>query len=315
MWIVWLAAAIALWSVTNIFYKKGAVEDDPYVSFRFSIITGIIFALIAAVYLVTREEDFTIWESMLRFWPVTLFSIVYPIINTITYQGFLYTESSIYSAVGNTANGTYVVILVIVYMIIGKIDSIWDVLNVYKVIGICAIFVGLVLLAVVQQRIANKERADKDKFKFGVGSLIFPLVFSVMDGLETVVSGVCLDKNYGYAMPEGDAVIIVALVYAIFAFGFWVYVSVRKKQVYNPFQKENASFFEGALCDNFGIVCYSYAMALDSVSTDPILAIYPMLTMFFAKIILKEKLSFAQYFCMILMVFGSVMMVVGHAAS
>ena len=49
-------------------------------------------------------------------------------------------------------------------------------------------------------------------------------VFAVIDGLETIVTGICLDTTYGYAMPEGDGIIIVGMEYAIFALGCWIYL-------------------------------------------------------------------------------------------
>lgn len=313
MWALTLIISIVLWSFTSIFYKKGADKNDPYVRFRFSIVTGIIFFVIAVVYLIIREESFSIWESMIRFWPITLFSLLYPIINTITYRGFLYNETAVNATVENTANGSYVIILVIVYLLLGRVNSIWEVLNIYKLIGIACIFIGLLLLGIVQNKIAKDE--NRETFKSGASALIFPLLFSLTDGLETIVTGVCLDKNFGYAMPEGDAVIIVSLIYAIYAFGFWIYLSVCKHELYNPFTKENKNFYIGALCDNVAIVFYAYAMSLDSVSTDPILAIYPVLTVLLAKVILKEELKKSQLFCILLMITGSILMVVGHAAS
>ena len=56
----------------------------------------------------------------------------------------------------------------------------------------------------------------------GLGTLIFPVIFAVIDGLETVVTGVCLDTTFGFAMPEGDSIIIVGMEYAAFALGFWI---------------------------------------------------------------------------------------------
>lgn len=50
-----------------------------------------------------RKEPFSIWESALRFWPVTLFGIIYAIVNTISYQGYVYNEVSVESPVEGLA--------------------------------------------------------------------------------------------------------------------------------------------------------------------------------------------------------------------
>ncbi|MGN0173945.1 MAG: EamA family transporter [Acutalibacteraceae bacterium] len=311
MWTVYVLASILLWGVTSIFYKKGANKDDKYIHFKFSIITGLIFLIIALFYIIVRDEPFTIWESAIRFWPVTIFGIIYAIGNTFTYKGFLYNDVSIVAPIENTANGSYVMILIVMYALLGRVDSIWEILTVYKIIGIICIFFGLFFLGIVQHNEA-KTLGKKEKFKGGATALIFPLIFSLMDGLETVVTGVCLDKSFGYAMPEGDSVIIVGMEYAVFAIAFWIYVSKKEKRIFNPVSKPNLPFIGGALCDNIAIVTYAYAMAIDSVATDPILAVYPVITVLLSRIILKEKLSIKQYLCLALLLIGSIVIVIGQ---
>ena len=132
MWIVYVIICIALWGITDVLYKKGVRKEEKYIPLKFSIVIGLICFLIALVYLITRDEPFTIWESAVRFWPVTIFGIVYAIVNTISFNGFLYNDASVIAPIENTANGSYVMILVIVYALLGKVSSIWEVITVYK---------------------------------------------------------------------------------------------------------------------------------------------------------------------------------------
>lgn len=237
MWIIYVIICIALWGITDVLYKKGARKEEKYIPLKFSIVIGLICFLIALVYLITRDEPFTIWESAVRFWPVTIFGIVYAIVNTISFNGFLYNDVSVIAPIENTANGSYVMILVIVYALLGKVSSIWEVITVYKLVGIICIFLGLLSLGIVQHNEAKKLGNTKT-FKAGATALIFPIIFSIMDGLETIVSGVCLDKTFGYAMPEGDSIIIMGMEYALFAFAFWIYISIRERRAFNPLKKK-----------------------------------------------------------------------------
>ena len=50
-------------------------------------------------------------------------------------------------------------------------------------------------------------------------------------------------------------------------------------------------------------------MAVDSVSTDPVLAIYPLFTMLGGRIFMKEKVIPVQYISAICIVAGSIMVV------
>ena len=97
--------------------------------------------------------------------------------------------------------------------------------------------------------------------------------------------------------------------YAVFAFGFWIYIWWKEGKPYNPFTKKSAPRLLGAVADNIGIVCYSYAMAFDSVSTDPLLAVYPILVMLGGHVIMKEKLNVVQYIFLLGIVVGSVMVI------
>lgn len=55
-----------------------------------------------------------------------------------------------------------------------------------------------------------------------------------MDGMETIVTGICLDQTHGFAMPTDDSVIIIGMEYAIIAFVFWFYVSIKEKHMFKP---------------------------------------------------------------------------------
>ena len=84
----------------------------------------------------------------------------------------------------------------------------------------------------------------------------------------------------------------------------------KEKKIYNPFTKKSAPRLLGAVADNVGIVCYSYAMAINSVSTDPLLALYPIFVMIGGHILMKEKVSKVQYVFLLGIVAGSVLVVV-----
>lgn len=99
--------------------------------------------------------------------------------------------------------------------------------------------------------------------------------------------------------------------YAVFALGCWIYIYLKEKKVYNPFTKKSAPRILGALADNVGIVFYSYAMAMNSVSTDPLLAVYPIFVMIGGRILMKEKVSVLQYILLLGIVAGSVMVIAG----
>ena len=216
------------------------------------------------------------------------------------------------SPVEGISGGTSTILLILAYLALGRAASVAALLTPLRTAGILVILVCVILLSVVRNWENRKTMQDQKKkwMLRGLGTLIFPVIFAVIDGLETIVTGVCLDTTYGFAMPEGDSIIIVGMEYAAFALGFWIYIFVKEKKAYNPFTKKSAPRILGALADNVGIVFYSYAMAINSVSTDPLLAVYPIFVMIGGRIFMKEKVSKAQYIILLGIVLGSVLVVI-----
>ena len=52
-------------------------------------------------------------------------------------------------------------------------------------------------------------------------------------------------------------------------------------------------------------------MAINSVSTDPLLAVYPVFVMIGGRIFMKEKVSKAQYIFLLGIIAGSILVVMG----
>ena len=313
IWLLLVVAAILMWSATSLLYKAGVHDGkEEHICLKYSVCVGIVFFAISLVYLIIREEPVSIFESAVRYWPMTVFGIVYAIVNTISYKGYVYNEATVESPVEGISGGTSVILLILAYLALGRADSITALLTPLRTAGILVILVCVILLSVVRNRENRKDLQDqKQKWMLrGLGTLIFPVVFAVIDGLETIVTGVCLDTTYGFSMPEGDSIIIVGMEYAAFALGFWVYINIKEKKIYNPFTKKSTPRILGAVADNVGIVLYAYAMAINSVSTDPLLAVYPVFVMLGGRLLMKEKVSKAQYIFLLGIVVGSVLVVV-----
>ena len=314
IWILPVFMAIIMWSATSLLYKAGIHRDrEEHICLKYSVCIGIVFFMIALLYLIIRDEPFSIWESAVRYWPMTLFGLVYAVVNTISFNGYIYNEVTVESPVEGISAGTSTILLIIVYIALGRADSISELLTPLRTAGILVILISIILLSAVRNR-ANRKNEKYRKSGWmvrGLGTLIFPVMFSVIDGLETIVTGVCLDTTYGYAMPEGDSIIIIGMEYAAFALGCWIYILLKEKKPYNPFTKKSAPRILGALADNVGIVFYSYAMAMNSVSTDPLIAVYPVFAMLGGRIFMKERVGTLQYLLLLGIVAGSVMVIVG----
>lgn len=300
--------------MTGLIYKAGIHKDEEKnTCLKYSVSVGVVFFIISLCYLITRNEPYSIWESAVRYWPMTVFGIVYFVINTISFNGYIYNEVTVESPIEGISGGTSVVLLIIVYLIMGRVESVSELFTPLRTAGILIILFSIILLSFARNREVAGEAESEGKsvgrsWKIrGLGTLIFPVMFAFVDALETIVTGLCLDRTYGFSMPEGDSIIIVGMEYSLLAFACWIYIYVKERKVYNPFRKKNLPRLLGSVTDNVGIVLYSYAMAIDSVSTDPVLAVYPIVAMIGANAFLKEKVSRIQYICAGFIVVGSIL--------
>ena len=312
MWVMLVVMTILLWSSTSLLYKAGAKDvKEKFICLKYSVCIGMVFFVIAFAYLIIRDESFSIWESVIKYWPMTLYGIAYPILNTISFKGYVYNEVTVESPVEGIAGGTSTILLIIVFLVLGRVDSVSNLLTPLRTTGIIVILVCIILLSTVRNKEAKRDNKYENKkwMRIGLGTLIFPVMFAIADAIETLVTGVCLDKNYGFAMPEADGIIIVGMEYALFALGFWIYILIREKKPYNPFTKKSAPRLLGAITDNVAICFYSYAMAINSVSTDPMLAVYPVLVMIGGRVFMKEKVSKVQYIILSGIIAGSILVV------
>ena len=314
IWLMSVIMAILLWASTSLLYKAGiSGNKEEHICLKYSICVGIVFFVIALLYLIIRNENYSIFESAIRYWPMTLFGPIYAIVNTISFNGYIYNEATVESPVEGISGGMSTILLIIAYLILGRVDSIFELLTPLRTVGIFLILISIISLSIIR----NKDNRNNPQYKnitwmsHGLGTLIFPVLFSIIDAMETIVTGVCLDSTYGFNMPEGDSIIIIGMEYAIFAILCWIYIFLKEKKVYNPFTKRSMPRILGAFTDNVGIVFYSYAMAINSVSTDPLLAIYPIFVMIGGHIFMKEKVSAAQYIYLIGIILGSILVVIG----
>ena len=311
MWFVYVIGASLLWALMGLAYRKCAVDmtaGERYVPIKFSIATGVVCVPIVAICLLIREEDFSIWESFVRFYPFTIYMFVYMIVCTISFVGNMYNEASVESPIENL-DGFGLVLLSLAFVFFGKAESLWEVLTPRIIVGLALIMIGFTVLAVIREkesRLAN--HGEKKRFwQAGAGALLVPLLYSFMEAGETVVTGLSVDKTYGYELPEGDAMIILGSVYVFMTVILWLFLLVKEKRPYNPFAKGRRLMLVGAAFDNIGMGLYFFAMAINAVVTDGSLAAYPVLTMILGHIFLHEKLSWKQYVCLVLVIAGAVL--------
>ena len=332
-WFVAALICILGWGFADLFYKKGTDETDRYSHLRIAVWVGLAMGVAAFAMLPFAETPFSLSALVVNAAKYSPASLCYIISMVIGYAGLRYLEVSIVSPVQNASGAMSAIFMLVYFLSVGRISSVSDEFDVPTLIGTILIVLGVIALAVVEQRYAGAEEkrllsewkgaetggklsdsgvrvnpADR-KYRFGALALLFPLLYCLFDTLGTAADGVILDEEVGLGLGEIDVLILYGLTFFLAGVGAWVFLWIKEGKPYNPFAKrEIVSKGPAALCEEFGQFFYVFAMAGKPIVAAPMVASYCIVSLILGRLILKEKLKAAQYFCVTAVVVGIVLL-------
>lgn len=292
MWFIYAIITLLLWSIADLFYKKGAKEDDKYSHLKTGIMVGLAMGIHATLYLITQGVNFQIID-IIKYLPVSFFYIASMIIG---YKGLRYIELSISSPIQNSSGIVASLLLFIIFK---------DELSTLDMIGIVIIGIGVILLSYLE---GKKEAKETPKGKLGKKviflAIFFPLIYCLLDGAGTFLDAIYLDK---LELINEDAALI-AYEYTFFIYGLISYIYLRflkkeKMKIYEEKEKLMAAIFE-----TLGQMFYVYAMAANSTLSAPVVASYSIMSVLLARLLLKEKLRMKEYVAICTVLLGIVIL-------
>ena len=311
-WFLFALICLLGWGCADLFYKKGTDEHDRYSHLRIAVWVGLVMGVCAAaMMLIPFDEELKTPMSLgalisngIKYFPASLFYIVSMVIG---YAGLRYMEVSIVSPVQNASGGLSAIFMTVYFLVVGRLESIADIYDPLTTVGTVLIVIGVIALAVVEQRLAKEERRldpPEKKYRFGALALLFPILYCLFDTLGTSADGIILDEEVGLGLGEVDVLILYGLTFLLAGLVAWIYLWIREKKPYNPFAKTEQSKAIAACCEEFGQVFYVFAMARNPVVAAPMVASYCVVSVLLARVFLKEKLKAAQYACILAVIIG-----------
>lgn len=328
-WFLFALICLLGWGFADLFYKMGSEDDDRYSHLKIAVWVGMVMGICAVGFLPFSETlkngspaDFFVNAG--KYLPASLGYIVSMVIG---YAGLRYLELSIVSPVQN-ASGALSAIAMSIFFIItseniaesisdetgftfGNVTGISLVNNLLIIGGIVAIVAGVILLAVVEQKLSKGEAEipkENRKYQYGALALIFPLCYCLFDTLGTAADGIILDEESGLGLGEIDVIVLYGLTFFLAGIAAWVFLWFKEKKPYNPFKKRELKKGAAAVCEEFGQVFYVYAMAEKPVLAAPMVASYCIVSVILSRIFLKEKLKASQYACIFAVIAGILML-------
>lgn len=295
---VWLLCTIITfvsWGGVSVFYKITNKVDD-YTHLKTGILVGLMMGIHAIVYLLIKGLSVNFLD-IVKYFPI---SVLYIASMIVGYRGLKYIELSISSPIQNSSG----VITALLFVFFFK-----EVYGLPFYIAVILIFAGVIVLSIDEIKESKQKREEFKKQnglkKLFILGIMFPLVYSLFDGVGTFLDGVYLDK---LELISADSALI-SYELTFLAYSIITYFYLKKK---NPEVKvfNEWNLYAAAALEMIGQVFYVFSMAENATIAAPIIGSYCVLTMLLSRIFLKEKLSKVEYAGIFLVLTGVVMLAV-----
>ena len=289
-WFTLAILATFCWGLSDVIFKKGTDPNDRYGHLRILIMIGLMMGIHAVIELIKINWQYDI-KNVITYFPV---SFLYILSMAIDFYGYRYLLISVGSPVASTSGA---IAGILSFKVLGKTMS-----NL-QFFAVTLITLGLILLAILErkeserEKLKNSEQIDK-KNKMGAVALLFPIAYSLLDGVGTFLDDVYLSKHF---TPE-EALISFELTFFIVTIISLFYIIVIKKQGYKLVNEKYNIY--GGLFETAGQFFYVYALNSNSVVAAPLMSVDSIVAVIFGRIYLKEKLTREQYFTIIVISIG-----------
>lgn len=303
------------WGFADLFYKLSSEKDDQYSHLKIGVWVGFTMGVCSLVLLFTTKSELTgraFFTDLLKYTPASLSYIVSMIIG---YVGLRYLELSVVSPVQNASGALSAVLMIVYFTCTGKFSAIreqftFTTQNVLNGAGVVGIFIGVILLAVFEQKKDKKtlEKTEK-KYESGALALLFPILYCLFDTVGTAADGIILSETSGIGLGETDVLILYGLTFFIVGLGCFIFLWIRQKKPYNPFTlSEVRTKGVASLAEEFGQIFYIVAMSKNPIVASPMIASYCIVSVILSRALLKEKLDLGQAVSVGTVIFGIVLL-------
>lgn len=309
-WFLLSVVCMLGWGSADLFYKLGTDEEDRFSHLKLAVWVGLVMGAVSVVLLIVTRPFGSAGElflSALRYAPASLSYIISMVIG---YAGLRYLELSIVSPVQNASGALSAVCMLVYFGIKGQ--SVLTELSALDIAGTAVIVLGVIALAVVENRLSAQEPGER-KYRFGALALLFPLLYCVFDTIGTAADGIILTGDMD--LGEIEVLILYGFTFLLAGAAAWLYLLFKTKKPYNPFARHELTKGAAALCEEAGQVFYVYAMASRPVLAAPMVASYCIVSVLLSRVFAGEKLKKAQYLCVFAVICGIVLLGVSEGLS
>ena len=305
MWLFFAVSTAILWGAAELFYKKGARDNEKYSHLKICVWVGIVMGAHAIFTLLTQNIGYNP-INLIRYLPVSLF---YIISMAFSYFGMRFLEESISDPIENSAG----VICTLLFVIFLKEE-----ISVLTWIAIAIITAGVLGVSFLENR---GETMRKRKYGKTLAAVAFcmPFVYALLDAFGTFLDDaffLCEDIASSPLVDVTEETIEAVantsyeLTFALFALGLFIFMK-SKKVKFGPIPQHKDKIL-AAVFETAGQFTYVYALGgVDAVAA-PILSSVCVVSLLLSRIFLKEKLSWKTYAFITVVIVGILLLAVAE---
>lgn len=299
-WFIFALITMLAWGAADLFYKKGADENDKYSHLKTSMMVGVVMGIHAFYTLIFGDIGYD-FKNLLIYLPV---SLMYILSMTVGYFGLRYLEVSISSPIQNSSG---VVTCILLVTVLG------ETLDLPIALAVAVICIAVFVLGVLEKKESDQLRqAGDEKYRVGFIAFFMPIIYCIVDALGTFFDGYYLDDFTTTPLVgvteetfEDVANTSYELTFFICAVLIFIFLKAKRQKIAIRDQGDRTV---AAVFETVGQFTYVYAMSGRAVVAAPMIASYSVVAMILSRIFLKEKLSAKQYACIVFIMLGIVVL-------
>jgi len=304
-WLFFSVATAILWGTAELFYKKGARDDEKFSHLKICVWVGVVMGAHAIFTLLTQNIGFNP-VNLIRYLPVSLF---YIISMAFSYFGMRFLEESISDPIENTA-GVICVLLFAIFM--------GDEFSALTWIAVIVITVGVVGVSFLENK-GETPRKKKLGKTLAIVAFCMPFVYALLDAFGTFLDDAFFlvedIANAPFVDVTEETIEAVAntsyeLTFALFALGLFIFMKAKKVK-FGPVPQHKDKIL-AAVFETAGQFTYVYALGgVDAVAA-PILSSVCVVSLLLSRIFLKEKLNWKTYAFIAVVIIGILLLAVAE---
>lgn len=299
MWFVFAILTTLIWGLAELFYKKGAVENEKYSHLKICVCVGLVMGIHAIYILLTQNINYD-FKNIIMYLPV---SFCYIFSMALSFFGMRFIEESISDPIENTSGA---IASILCFLILGQT------IEKLSVLAIIIIVIGILAIGFLEVR-GDNERKKRLGKKMAIIAFAMPFLYAIFDALGTFLDAYFLELSTTPLLNVTEETIeMIAntsyeLTFAICAIILAVFILFKKEKIDLLHQKDKilAAFFETA-----GQFTYVYAMSGNAIVAAPIISAVCVVSVIFSRIFLKEKLNKKQYLAIITVIIGILLLAI-----